>query len=132
MTIEEVLDTLEVQAWTARPDGALDFVNTYTARYFGMTRERLIGEGWQNVLHGSDVPIAVERWTHAVKTGEPYEVEFRLLQASDRTYRWHRASARRVATPDGDRWVGTNVDIDGEKRRAEVLAAWREQASSRK
>ncbi len=124
---EKLFDALHVQIWTADLAGALTFVNDYTATYFGKTREQLIGEGWQYVLHATDVPLAVERWTHAVQTGEPYDADFRLLRAADRTYRWHRASAVRVDGPGGAMWLGSNVDIDAERRADEVAYAMREQ-----
>jgi PAS domain S-box len=118
---DDLFDALQVQIWTADLSGALRFVNDYTAKYFGRTREQLVGEGWQNVLHAGDVPLAIERWSHALKTGEPYHVDFRLLRASDRTYRWHHASALRVEGDDGLLWVGSNIDIDAERRADEVL-----------
>jgi PAS domain S-box-containing protein len=127
MSVEK-LDALQVQVWEADERGALTFVNAFTAAYFGKSPEALIGEGWQNVLHSADVPVAVERWTRAIETGEPYEVEFRLLRGSDRTYRWHRASARRLPIDGVLTWVGSNVDVDAEKRADEVLKAWKQKA----
>ena len=128
MNIEDAFDALEIQLWTADTNGMLTFVNSFTASYFGKTREELIGEGWQNVLHSADVALAVERWTSAIQTGEPYHVDFRLLRASDRNYRWHHASARRIETADGLRWIGSNIDVDADRRSEEVLEVLREQA----
>ena len=119
------LDALQVQIWTADPTGALTYVNAFTAEYFGRSREQLVGEGWQNVLHATDLPRAVESWTNSIRTGEPYVADFRLLRAADRTYRWHRASARKVRGPDGPFWLGSNVDVDAERRAEEVLEASR-------
>ena len=121
--LHTLLDALSVQVWTAKPAGELDFVNRFTADYFGRTREELIGEGWTNVLHASDLPRAVEHWTRSVQTGEPYDVDFRLLRAEDRMYRWHHASARRLAGPDGSFWIGSNVDVDAARRAEEVHQA---------
>ena len=120
--LHTLLDALGVQIWTARATGELDFVNRFTAEYFGRTREELIGEGWTNVLHASDLPTAIQHWTRSVQTGDPYAVDFRLLRAADRMYRWHHASARRLTGTDGPLWIGSNVDIDAE-RRAEVHQA---------
>lgn len=131
MNTHEIFDTFDLQIWTADVSGLLNFVNNFTATYFGKSREALIGEGWQNVLHSADVPVAVEHWTRSVQTGEPYQVHFRLLRADDRTYRWHRASARRMETANGPVWFGTNLDVDAERRTDEVLQSWRAQQSSR-
>ncbi len=117
-----LLNALELQAWTAAPTGLLTYVNPFTARYFGKTQEQLVGEGWQNVLHSADLPLAVDRWTHSLESGEPYDVSFRLLRGSDRVYRWHRANACRMEGRGGFFWLGTNLDIDAERRAAEAFA----------
>ncbi len=127
----ELLNALQLQIWTADESGALTFVNDLTAGYFGKSREALIGEGWQFVLHSADVPGVIEQWTHSIQTGDPYEVDFRLLRGSDKTYRWHHASARRITRDGVPIWIGSNVDVDGEKRADEVLQAWRQQLRSR-
>ena len=127
MKDHDLYDAFELQIWTADPGGLLTFVNAFTAAYFGKTREQLVGEGWQNMLHSADLPLAVERWTQALRTGEVYHVDFRLLRGSDRAYRWHHASARRVATAEGFTWVGSNIDVDAERRADEVLKSWRAQ-----
>jgi PAS domain S-box-containing protein len=121
----DLFDAFELQIWTADSGGMLTFVNTFTATYFGKSREQLVGEGWQNVLHSADLAHALERWTHALRTGETYHADFRLLRASDRIYRWHHASARRLPTPDGETWFGSNIDVDAERRAQEVLRAGR-------
>jgi rsbT co-antagonist protein RsbR len=118
--LHAVLDALNVQIWTAKASGELDFVNLFTAAYFGRTREQLLGEGWTNVLHASDLDRTIEHWTRSLQTGDPYDVDFRLLRAEDRIYRWHHASARRVAGADGLMWIGSNVDVDAERRAEEV------------
>ena len=128
---EDLFDALNLQIWTADESGALTFVNEFTAGYFGKSREQLIGEGWQNVLHSADLTLAVERWGNAIRTGEPYHVDFRLLRGSDRTYRWHHASARLLVSDGAKLWLGSNVDVDAEKRSDEIMQAWREQLASR-
>lgn len=116
-----VFDALELQIWTANSGGHLTFVNDFTARYFRRTREELVGEGWQNFLHSADVPSAVSAWTHSVRSGDPYRIEFRLLRAADRRYRWHCASAKAVDIGETITWIGSNVDIDAERRAEEVF-----------
>jgi PAS domain S-box-containing protein len=110
------------QVWTAKPDGALDFVNERVADYFGVSRDHVLGAGWQDVIHSGDLPGCVERWTHSLTTGDEYEVEFRLKRA-DGTYRWHlgRALAVRDAAGAIVKWFGTNTDIDDLKRVREEL-----------
>lgn len=125
VNLQDAFDALNIQIWTAGQDGVLDFVNSCTVNYFGRSREQLISAGWQSVLHSADVPAATEQWARAVEGGEPYEIEIRLLRDSDRTNRWHRASAVRLLTENGPRWFGSNVDIDAARRATEVIDAAR-------
>ncbi len=113
-------DAIPVQIWTAQPNGQLDFVSARVAEYFGTSSETLLKDGWLSVLHPDDVPPVVERWTHSLRTGEPYEVDFRLRQA-DGVYRWHIGRAVAQLAPDGTvvNWFGSNTDIDEQRRTAD-------------
>ncbi len=110
-------EAIPVQIWTAKPDGTLDYVTQRVADYFGVSVETILGEGWLNLIHPDDVPQAVERWTHSLMTGEPYEVEFRL-RCADGEYRWHIARALPRFDESGKvvQWFGTNTDIEEQKR----------------
>ncbi|MFP7721359.1 PAS domain-containing protein [Lysobacter sp. A3-1-A15] len=114
-------DALPLQVWTSRPDGTLDFVNRAVTDYFCATPDRLLSNGWKNLCHPHDLVEAGRCWSHSLLTGDPYEVEFRLLRGADRQYRWHLARALPVR--DGDDailgWVGTNTDVDAIKRSQE-------------
>ena len=118
-------ENIPVQIWTALPDGRLDYVTSQTARHLGKSAAQLLDEGWQNVLHPEDLPLAIEKWTHALRTGEAYEVEFRL-KLSDGTYACHLARALPQRNSSGEivRWFGTNTNIDEqreEQRRTRAL-----------
>jgi len=118
-------DAVPVQLWMATPDGALTFVNARVTEYFGRSEAQMLGEGWQNVVHASDLATTAQQWRHALATGEPYRTEFRLQRASDGLYRWHLGLALPVRDDDGQivRWVGSNTDIDDQKRALEVRDA---------
>ena len=122
---EFLAENIPVQIWTARPDGHLDYVTEQTARSFGLAPADILRDGWQNVVHAEDLGRAVERWTHALATGDVYEVEFRLRLASGE-YAFHLARAIPQRAPDGTilRWLGTNTNIQAqidERRRVEAL-----------
>lgn len=110
------------QVWTAQPDGKLDYVNGRTMEYFGLTFEQLISEGWQDVVHPDDLPESLENWSHSLKTGENYEVEFRLKRY-DGKYRWHHARATAGFDDEGNivNWFGTTTDIEDRKIAEEKL-----------
>ena len=116
-------ETLQQQIWTSNPDGQLDYVNRFVLDYFGRTYEEMIGAGWQDVVHPDDLPIVVERWTHSLETGDPYEVEFRLRRAADGAFRWHlgRANAHIDETGTLTKWFGANTDIQEKKEAEQVL-----------
>ncbi len=109
-------EAIPQQVWTALPNGTLDHVNERVVEYFGRSREQIVGEGWLEVLHPEDVADTVARWTHALTTGQPYEVEFRLRR-SDGAYRWHLGRALPLRDANGAiaKWFGTNTDITERK-----------------
>jgi PAS domain S-box-containing protein len=113
-----------VQLWTALPDGNLDYVTDQTAQNLGLTAERLLADGWQNVVHPDDLPRAIERWTHALRTGMAYEVEFRLKLGTGE-YAWHlvRAVPQRDDSGAIVRWFGTNTNIETERTQQEQIRA---------
>lgn len=118
-------ENVPVQIWSAQPNGHLDYVTEQTANRLGLTAAELLRDGWQNVVHPDDLGLAIERWTHALTTGEAYEVEFRLKLASG-SYAWHLARAIPQRAPDGSilRWLGTNTNIDEQRearRRVQAL-----------
>jgi PAS domain S-box-containing protein len=118
-------ETIPVQIWTALPDGRLDYVTQQTAYQLGTSSEQLLRDGWLHVVHADDAVRVLERWSKALASGEPYEVEFRL-KLRDGAYAWHlgRAVARRDEAGNVVRWFGTNTNIEqqlAQQRQVEKL-----------
>ena len=111
------------QVWTARADGALDWFNDQIYVYSGAAPGSLDGEGWSCLVHPDDLPNARGRWARAVASGQTYEVEMRLRDAGG-TYRWHLARAVPLIDARGviSAWVGTNTDIEAQKRAEAAFA----------
>jgi PAS domain S-box-containing protein len=111
-------EAIPQQIWTATPDGALDYLNRQTLDYFALSEAKLLGWGWQEVVHPDDLPQALDRWTRSLVSGETYDVEFRLRRAADGEYRWHLGRALPMRDAGGNivKWFGTNTDIDDQKR----------------
>ena len=115
-------EAIPQQVWTALPTGELDFVNQRVATYFGSSAPRILGAGWQELIHPDDVDECVARWIRSLATGESYEVEFRLRDVNG-DYRWHLGRATAARDPQGGiiKWFGTNTDVDEAKRFREEL-----------
>jgi PAS domain S-box-containing protein len=109
--------------WTATVNGNLDYLNQRWCEYSGLTVEQSKDWGWQAALHPDDLPRCLERWTNALRTGENYEVEYRLKRGSDGAYRWHLGRATPMRNQEGHiiHWVGTCTDIDDKKRAENAL-----------
>ncbi len=118
-------DTLSEQVWTARPDGSLDWVNRAVATYAGREHQRIVGEGWLDMVHPDERRSVVDRWQRALSTGDPYEVEFRLRR-DDGVYRWHLGRAEAIRDANGQiiAWHGTNTDIQTWRRADSLREAW--------
>jgi PAS domain S-box-containing protein len=129
----QLADAMPQIVWTARPDGWIDYYNQRWFDYTGMTLAETEGWGWAPVLHADDLQNCIDNWSEAVRTGNPYEVEYRFKRASDGVYRWHlgRASAVRDAESRIVKWFGTCTDIDDQKRTEEALELGRNELETR-
>jgi len=126
---QSLIEAIPQQVWTARPDGTLDYVNRRVLDYFNSQPDDLLGWKWQYVFHPDDPPACLETWSSALRTGEPYEIEFRLRRACDDAYRWHLVRAMPVKDASGQvlKWFGTNTDITEGKRTEQALRRIEEQ-----
>jgi len=119
----QLADAMPQIVWTARPDGYLDYFNERWYKFTG----RPEGEGgdasWRPILHPDDVPKCVDRWYESVRTGLPYDNEYRFRDRRTGEYRWHlgRALAVRDESSRIVKWYGTSTDIDDRKRAEEAL-----------
>ena len=110
------------QAWTANPNGLLDWFNEGVYAYSGAAPGTLDGVEWANIVHPDDIPNAQARWLGALDSGEAYETQFRLRR-KDGAYRWHLARAAPIKDERGAiiKWIGTNTDIHDQKEASAIL-----------
>ena len=103
--------------WAADASGAITIMRAPFAAVTGVEGRRALGEGWLEVVHPDDRAAVRKRWRQAVRSGEPYEAEFRARRA-DGAYRLMRSSA--VPVRDADKritgWAGTTEDIEDERK----------------
>lgn len=107
-------DAIPLIVWTANPSGETDYYNIQWENYTGLARKRARGWDWSSVLHPDDLQNCIDKWRHAFKTGNPYEIEYRFKRAADGSYRWHlgRATPFKDAAGNIIKWFGICTDID--------------------
>jgi PAS domain S-box-containing protein len=129
----QLADAMPQIVWTANPDGCRDYYNQRWFDYTGLTLAETQGWGWKPVLHPDDLDRCVAIWTHAVRTGEQYEVESRFKNASTGTYRWHLGRASAVRDEQGRivKWYGACTDIDDKKMAEDALLSIRDELEDR-
>jgi formate hydrogenlyase transcriptional activator len=115
-----IINTMPTFAWSARPDGSLEFANQRWLDYTGLSAEEANGWGWTKAIHPDDLHGLTDYWQSIRASGEPGEFEARF-RCFDGEYRWclFRASALRDESGTIIKWYGTNTDIDDRKRAEE-------------
>ncbi len=119
--LRTILDTIPAFVWTARPDGALDFVAGSWLEHVGRG-EPALGWEWTSQVHPDDRDRAVRDWRSAVASGTRFGIELRFPDP-DGKYRWHLARAVPLRDDAGQvlRWYGTLTDIEDLKRAEQEL-----------
>jgi PAS domain S-box-containing protein len=99
-------------AWTARPDGAIDWFNQRWVDYTGMALEAAGGWGWAELVHPEHVERVLESARRHVASGDPWEETFPLRGVSGE-YRWFLARAVPMRAAGGGiaGWFGTGTDV---------------------
>ncbi len=115
--LRTLAESIPQLAWSARPDGFIDWYNRRWYDYTGTDLSSAEGWAWQTVHAPEFVDDVMRRWQHSLATGQSFEMEFPLRRA-DGVFRWHltRAVPFRDASGEVTRWFGTNTDIDDAKR----------------
>src|SRR5205085_2320400 len=113
----DLADAMPQIVFSARPDGHLDYYNRRWYEFTGFERGQKGGDSWDAILHPDDVERCRDTWYAAVRSGEPYEIEYRFRDKNG-VYRWHlgRALPARDANGAIVRWYGTCTDIEQLKR----------------
>lgn len=103
-------------------NGSVIFFNQQWLDDTGLTFEELKDWGWEKALHPDDLESTVNKWAHAVRTGEVFDMECRI-QNKEGDYRWHLSRAVPIRDENGKivMWVGSNTDIHEQKEQKAVL-----------
>jgi len=115
--LRDVIDTIPASAWSAGPDGSVEFINERWLEYAGLSEEKSLGWGWETAIHPEDRDRFLSEWRTAIATGKPMEAEARVLR-SDGQYRWLLIRNVPLCNKNGKvmKWYGTSTDIEDLKR----------------
>ncbi len=115
----QVTDALPQIAYITRLDGKTEMINGHWERYSGSRMEESLDFDWLSWVHPEDAPGITARRMESIRTGEPFEMEYRVRNAAGE-YRWHLSKAVAVRNAQGATvyWVGTLTDIH-DRRSAE-------------
>jgi PAS domain S-box-containing protein len=119
-------EAMPIFVWTENTAGELTYINRQFCCYSGLSRSQVLAGEWRKVVHPEDLPEIESVKREARQNCEPFEIECRLLRASDGSYRWHLARFVPL-TRSGDlsdavsEWLGTALDIESQKRAEETL-----------
>jgi PAS domain S-box-containing protein len=118
-------------AWMATPEGWIHWYNQRWYEYTGTDLEEMQGWGWEKVHHPDHLDRVVGFVKGAWSKGETWELTF-PLRGADGAYRWFLTRAFAVKDAKGKvlRWIGTNTDIDEQKRAQAALAQREREAQS--
>lgn len=124
-SIEEfrfVTDFMPQMVWSTKANGYHDFFNKRWYDYTGLTYEQTKDKGWSLVLHPDDMERTWAVWEHCLRTGETYEIEYRM-RSQQGFYRWFLARAIPLRNSLGliEKWFGTCTDIHDQKMASDIL-----------
>lgn len=117
-----VSETIPHLVWVSQPDGYLEYFNQRWYEYTSTTFEEVKGTRWKALLHPEDQEYAGSLWKKCLKTGQPYEVEYRIKFAKTGEYRWVLGRAVPIRNKVGKitKWFGTCTDIHEQKKQMEM------------
>ena len=121
---KQLLETLPQMAWTARPDGGVNYYNQRWYDLTGATSAELQDWGWEDYIHPDDIAATLQHWQHSLRTGEAFTSEHRWRDQQGH-YRWFMARGEAIRDAHGEvvLWVGTNTDVHDFKQAQHQLEA---------
>jgi PAS domain S-box-containing protein len=66
LKLRSFIDRFPAIAWSALPDGFLDFVNQRFRDYTGLSSDQLYGSEWKSTIHRDDVQ-QIENWWQSLR-----------------------------------------------------------------
>ncbi|RIJ37371.1 PAS domain-containing protein [Pontibacter oryzae] len=110
-----LLEVLPQMAWLADAQGRIVYFNENWFNFTGMPRGQL--NGWVNVIHPEDSASVLTAWHDCVRTGDLYEMEYRIKNYLTGEYRWFMERGVPMLDDQGKvkSWIGAFTDIEDQK-----------------
>jgi PAS domain S-box-containing protein len=104
-------------AWSARPDGSLNFLNQRFQDFTGFIADQLHKLQWKSIVNQDDIQ-RLEVWWQELRLSEQAGRAVVRLHRFDGEYRWFQIAAAPILDPQANLvcWYGINIDIDDLKR----------------
>ena len=108
--------------WIAGASGKTTYINRRWYDMTGTSQTEGLGTGWMEAVHPDDRAPCLEKWQASLRTGETFEIEYRLHDAV-KGYRWYLDRAIPLRNDEGaiQQWFGTCTDIDDQKHNQQIL-----------
>jgi PAS domain S-box-containing protein len=108
--------------WAADRNGHFDYYNRRWYEFTGRPEGIRGDQSWTDIVHPDDQEQCLSRWHSATKSGDAYEIEYRLRERTG-AYHWFLRRALPVRDQAGriTRWYGTCTNIDAVKHTEDVL-----------
>jgi len=115
-------ETIPQLVWTSAPAGGCDYLSRQWADYTGVPADVQLGSGWLAAVHPADRDRVAALWGRTVAEQIDLDEEFRIRR-HDGAFRWFKTRGIPIRGAGGTvtKWVGTNTDIDDQKRQAQTL-----------
>src|SRR5579862_6981972 len=95
LELRAFIDAFPAIAWSALPDGSLDFVNHRFRDYTGLSSDQLTGWAWKAVVHRDDVQ-EIEAWWRDLWQSQEAGTTEKRVRRFDGQYRWFQIAAAPV------------------------------------
>ncbi|TCJ12006.1 PAS domain S-box protein [Flaviaesturariibacter flavus] len=120
--LRRMLNALPQMAWTASPEGLMQYFNQRWFSYSGQEPAEALSGGWINVIPEAERPELAVKWERCLREGTVFEAEMHYRR-HDGALRWHAARAEPIRDHTGAilYWLGSSSDIHDQKLNAEFL-----------
>ncbi len=117
----QLANALPQIVWMARPDGFIDYFNERWYEFTGLDRDQYGDVAWTPIVHPDDRQRCLDLYYASIRSGDLYQIEYRLKDRRTGGHRWFLGRAYPVRDERNRivRWFGTYTDIDDMKKAGE-------------